>query len=95
MVLTSDVRYSGLFIGQQELSNLLQSATSVDEKIRLVKTIDNFGDAGFLPVLKTIIQDTRGNKMVRINAIKALNNLTSVPEVREEVSLMWALCWAS
>ncbi|ELU18842.1 hypothetical protein CAPTEDRAFT_210315 [Capitella teleta] len=68
-----------------EIRSMIQSTRCIGTKIRLVKTIGNFGEPSFLPELKSIIEDDQLPTKVREYAVKALLKLCSKPEIKEQV----------
>ncbi|ELU00944.1 hypothetical protein CAPTEDRAFT_209306 [Capitella teleta] len=68
-----------------ELRSMLRSASSNEEKLRLIKTIGNFGEPSFFPELKTIIEDKRIPLLIKSQAMFALRKIAYMPEIKEEV----------
>lgn len=65
---------------------MVRSATTTEEKLRLIKTMGNFGEVSLLPELKTIIEDKTQPWQLREVAIVALRKFVDVVEVKDQVS---------
>ncbi|ELU12688.1 hypothetical protein CAPTEDRAFT_208459 [Capitella teleta] len=69
----------------REIRSMIDYTRSIEEKIRLVKTIGNFGEPSFLPELASIIDDNQLPTEVREYAVKALLKFCAMPEIKEQV----------
>ncbi|ELU04729.1 hypothetical protein CAPTEDRAFT_198189 [Capitella teleta] len=68
-----------------ELRAMVRSATTTEEKLRLIKTMGNFGEVSLLPELKTIIEDKTQPWQLREVAIVALRKFVDVVEVKDQI----------
>lgn len=68
---------------------MLKTANNQEEQIRLIKTIGNFADPVFLPDLKTLFAIKSTPKPVRIQAIYAIRKFAQMPEIKDQVGLIF------
>jgi hypothetical protein len=72
-----------------ELRTMLRSASNTEQKIRIIKTIGNFGEPAFFPELKMYAEDRQQPREVREHSIFAMMKFCYLREVRDQVSVLF------